>query len=81
MTLHDPISPPDPNRLDDPEHWRDKAEQARLKAAAMFDQFAREVMEGVAAAYDLLAVQAEGRSEGLASSPLGESLFGEGNWP
>ena len=53
------IAPPDPKRLDDPNHWREKAEEARAKAEDMADADARETMEHVAEEYDELADRAE----------------------
>jgi hypothetical protein len=53
------ITPPDPKRLDDPRHWRDKAEEARAKAEDMADAGARETMELVAEEYEELAHKAE----------------------
>ena len=62
MTLLKNVSPPDPRRLDDPKHWRDKAEEARRKAEDMTDSEARETMMRVAEQYDRLAEKAEHRS-------------------
>jgi hypothetical protein len=59
MTPNKNISPPDPTQLDDPKHWRDKAEEARNKAEDMADPEARRIMESVAMAYDRLAELAE----------------------
>ena len=53
------ISPPNPAKLNDPQHWRDKAEEARTKADGMGDLHAREMMERVAQGYDRLAQLAE----------------------
>ena len=53
------ITPPDPKRLDDPKHWRDKAEEARAKAEEMADAEARDTMERVAEEYEELAHRAE----------------------
>ena len=56
------ISPPDPNRLHDPKHWRDKADEARAKARELSDREARETMICVAEGYDRLAKAAEERN-------------------
>jgi hypothetical protein len=63
MTLTTNISPPDPSRLDDPRHWRDKAEEARTKAEEMGDSEARETMGRVADDYERLAKRAEERKK------------------
>jgi hypothetical protein len=51
------ITPADPSRLNDPEHWRDKAKEARLKVEEMTDPIARKTMQGVADNYENLAAQ------------------------
>jgi uncharacterized protein (DUF2342 family) len=53
------VDPPDPARLNDPKHWRDRAEEARTVAEPMKDLRAREIMLGVAATYEKLAQSAE----------------------
>jgi hypothetical protein len=45
--------------LDDPEHWRDKADEARAKADEMGDPEAQEIMRRVADEYDRLAKEVE----------------------
>jgi hypothetical protein len=55
------IAPPSPNSLNDPRHWRDRAEQARTMAAQMSDVDAVAAMLCVAADYELLAKRAEER--------------------
>jgi hypothetical protein len=55
------IAPPDPSRLDDPSHWRDRAEEARVKAEQMADLSAIATMILVAKQYDILAQNAESR--------------------
>jgi hypothetical protein len=62
MTVRKNITPPDPSKLADPRHWRDKAEEARCKAEEMSDCIARETMERVADDYERLAKQAEGHT-------------------
>ena len=59
MTLLGPIFPLDPARVHDPDHWRDKAEEARLAAEEIRDPVARETMEHVAGQYERLAEHAE----------------------
>jgi hypothetical protein len=53
------ITPPDPSRLNDPRHWRDKAEEARTKAEEMKDPISRKNMDRVALTYEHLACNAE----------------------
>jgi hypothetical protein len=55
------IAPPSPNSLNDPQHWRDRAEQARAMAVQMTDIDAIAAMLGVAGDYELLAKRAEER--------------------
>jgi hypothetical protein len=55
------ISPPDPRRINDPEHWRERAEQARVKAEHMGDPGAIASMLRVAEKYEGLARRAEAR--------------------
>jgi hypothetical protein len=62
------ISPPDPDRLDDPKHWRDKADEARAKAEDMVDVEARQTMERVAEEYEELADRAERQLRETAST-------------
>lgn len=53
------ISPSDPNKLYDPDHWRGKAVEARAKADEMGDDKARETMKNAARQYDQLVTMAE----------------------
>ena len=53
------ISPPEPSRLNDPKHWRDKAAEARAKADGMTDPQAKATMERVAKDHERLAVHAD----------------------
>jgi hypothetical protein len=57
------IAPPEPSRLDDPSHWRDRAEEARVKAEQMADPSAIATMTLVAKHYDILAQKAKSRRE------------------
>jgi len=50
-----------PRLIDNPEHWRDRAEEARAMAAQLSDPEARRMMEDVAKTYDKLAERAEER--------------------
>ena len=47
--------------VNDPEHWRDRADEARGIASQMTDANARHTMTGIAEGYDRLAVRAEER--------------------
>ena len=53
------IAPPDPTRLRDPKHWRERAEEARVKGEMMHDKMAISTMVKVAEQYEALARQAE----------------------
>ena len=55
------IMPPDPDKIYDPKHWRERAEQARALAGEMGDREARDAMLKVAEQYDRLAQWAEER--------------------
>jgi hypothetical protein len=48
--------------FDDPKHWRQRAEQARVLAGQMSDATSREMMLGIAQDYERLAEQAEQRA-------------------
>ena len=50
--------------INDPKHWRDRAEEMRRLATAMADERTRETMLRIAADYDNLARRAEERSGG-----------------
>jgi hypothetical protein len=47
--------------LDDAQHWRDRAAEARFMARAMTDENSKQALLQVAAAYDRLAELAEAR--------------------
>jgi hypothetical protein len=51
--------------INDPEHWRQRAEEARRLAEQINDPAAKETMLRVAADYDRLATRAEERAKGL----------------
>ena len=53
------IAPPSSKRVRDPKHWRDRAEEARIKAELMADEQAIQTMLEVAEQYDRLAEKAE----------------------
>ena len=48
--------------FDDPEHWRQRAEEARVLAEQMSDAASREMMLGIAKDYERLAERAEQRA-------------------
>jgi hypothetical protein len=62
------VTPPDPNRLDDPAHWLEKADEARTKAEEMRDAQAREMMLRVVREYEELAKRAELRNREMPDS-------------
>jgi len=47
--------------LDDPKHWRDRAEEVRTLAEQMSDPETRRIMRGIADDYEKLAKRAEQR--------------------
>jgi hypothetical protein len=53
------IAPPSSTRTNDPKHWRDRAEEARIKAELMLDEQDVETMLRVAETYDWLAQKVE----------------------
>jgi hypothetical protein len=44
--------------LDDPQHWRDRAEEARYVAQRMTDQLSADLVFQIATAYERLALRA-----------------------
>jgi hypothetical protein len=48
--------------FDDPAHWRQRAEEARVLAEQMSDAASREMMLGIAKDYERLAERAEQRA-------------------
>lgn len=55
MPYQDGITPPDPDKIGDPKHWQERAEQAYAMANAMSDREAREAMLKVAEQYERMA--------------------------
>jgi hypothetical protein len=55
------IRPPELGRVNDPRHWRDRAEEARIMASEMKDFFAIQSMLRSAEGYDRLTEMAETR--------------------
>jgi hypothetical protein len=53
--------------INDPEHWRKRAEEARTLANQMNDETAKQTMLSIAADYDRLAERAEARAKGARS--------------
>ena len=51
--------------INDPEHWRQRAEQMRALAEDVQDDQAKKTMLRIAKDYDRLAVRAEQRAKGL----------------
>jgi hypothetical protein len=51
------VSPPHPH-FNDPDHWRQRAEEARVLAEQMNDKVAKRIMLGIAEDYEKLAVRA-----------------------
>ena len=47
--------------LDDPQHWRDRAEEIRSLAEQMSDPETKRIMKGIADDYEKLAKRAEER--------------------
>ena len=54
--------------LNDPQHWRDRADQMRALASESSDPESRTIMLRVANDYDLLARRAERRAQGLSQA-------------
>jgi hypothetical protein len=53
--------------INDPEHWRKRAEDARTLANQMNDETAKQTMLSIAADNDRLAERAEARAKGARS--------------
>jgi hypothetical protein len=58
-----------PSHLNDPEHWRDRAKEARAMAQEMADPVSKQRMLDVAANYEHLAKRAEDRRTGKIPKP------------
>jgi len=56
-----PPIPPTPNLWNDPKHWRERAEEALVRAEQLSDPEAQRMMLEVAAGYERLAQKAEER--------------------
>jgi len=50
--------------MNDPKHWRDRAEEARALADQMPDPISKHMMIGIAQDYEQLAERAEERKKG-----------------
>jgi hypothetical protein len=55
---------PQASNINDPAHWRDRAEEMRALAEDIKDTHARETMLRIAKDYDRLAERAEHRADG-----------------
>jgi hypothetical protein len=55
---------PQAHYINDPGHWRDRAEEMRALAQDVQDEAARQTMLRLAQDYDRLAARAEQRSDG-----------------
>jgi hypothetical protein len=53
--------------LNDPKHWRDRAEEARSRAGQLGDPQSKSAMLGIAQDYELLAERAKARASGYSS--------------
>lgn len=55
--------------INDPEHWRNRAEEARTLADQMSDEASKQTMLRIAADYDRLAERAALRAQGVSPQP------------
>jgi len=53
------------SHINDPKHWRHRAEEARAMAESLTDPEAKQLMLNVPADYEKLAKRAEDRSTGM----------------
>jgi hypothetical protein len=51
--------------INDPKHWRERAQEARVLADRIDDKGAQQLMLGIARDYERLAQRAEQRAQGL----------------
>ena len=51
--------------FNDPDHWRQRAEETRVLARQMSDETAKKTMLGIADDYDKLAARAAQRQKGV----------------
>jgi hypothetical protein len=56
------------SHFNDPAHWRQRAEEARLLAKQMNDEAEKKTMLGIADDYDKLAIRAAQRLDGTKES-------------
>ena len=55
-----------PSLINDPQHWRFRAEEARKRAGQMTDPAGKQLMLGIATSYEMLAAETEARLMGPA---------------
>jgi hypothetical protein len=55
--VYEHLPMPNAPHFNDPEHWRQRAEESRVLAEQMTDEAARNTMLGIADDYDKLAVR------------------------
>ena len=55
--------------INDPEHWRNRAEEARTSAEQMNDEASKQTMLRIAADYEKLAERAALRAQGGSPQP------------
>ena len=68
--------------INDPQHWRDRAKEARAIADEMNDRDAKQMMLGIARSYILLAERAEARAMafGAKRTWMGVWIYPPGSW-
>jgi hypothetical protein len=62
--------------LDDPEYWRDRAEQVRALTDEVSNQRARDAILRIVADYELLAIRAQERANLLGSQDTSQARRG-----